>query len=94
MIEYEGQDELLDETEYIEVVVPTNLIEGETLLRCQEVERLDPGQRLRQKRPAEVEVFAASDQIFNPPVHLLRCGEGSFEGIVRPGGGTLSWSCI
>ena len=85
MIEYEGQDELLDKAEYVEVVVPTNVIESETLLWRQEVERLDPGQRLRQKRLAEVQAFVASDQIFDPPVHFFRCCERIFKRVVGPG---------
>src|SRR5215470_14864238 len=72
VIEHEGQNELLDHPESVEIAETANLIE-QYLLRCAEkIERLYPRQRLGHERFGEIEAFVAADNVFNSPVHLYR----------------------
>ncbi len=72
VVEHEGQDELLDEAEHVEVAVAADLVERQPLAGPQEVEPLDAGERLRQERLREVEPLVAADQVLDPPVDPLR----------------------
>src|SRR5262249_14184575 len=72
VVEHEGQDELLDQAEGVEVAVAAGLVLEQALARGEERERLDAGQRLRQEGTREVERVAGTDQVLDLPARLAQ----------------------
>ena len=54
MVEQEGQDELLDQTELVEIAVAADLVQQQLLERRQAVERGDAGERLGHERLVKI----------------------------------------
>src|SRR6185436_201678 len=75
VIEHEGQNELLDHTESVEITVAANLIEQSLLPGAEKIQRLYPRQRLRHERFSEVEPLVATDNVFDSPVCLYGGGQ-------------------
>src|SRR5262245_33978882 len=75
VVDDEGEDELLDEAERREVLVPADLVERPLLGGRQELEALDASEGLGEEGLAEVEPLLASDQVLDAPADLFRRGE-------------------
>jgi hypothetical protein len=54
VIEQEGQDELLDQAELVEIAVAADLVQQQLLARRQAVERRDAGERLGHERLVKI----------------------------------------
>jgi AraC-like DNA-binding protein len=70
VIEHEGQNELLDKAESVEIAEAANLIEQNLLVSTKKIERLYARQRLGHERFSEIEAFVAADNVLNSPVCL------------------------
>src|SRR5215831_20879894 len=67
MVEHERYDELLDQSECVEIAVSPNLVQYTLFLVCQEIDRVHAGQRLGQKWPCEVQPLVAANNVFDAP---------------------------
>ena len=54
VVEQEGQDELLDQAELVEIAVAADLVQQQLLARRQAVERRDAGERLGHERLVKI----------------------------------------
>src|SRR5262249_21744539 len=79
VVEDEGQDELLDEPEHVEVAVAAELVEDQTLAGREELEAFDTGEALGHERPREVEALRVIDQVLDAPGDALRGIEDALE---------------
>src|SRR5262249_40588703 len=71
MIQYEWENEFLDQTENAQVRMTPDLVQLKTLGSCEKVELIRPRQGFRHEWPAEVEPLISADDVFDPPVDFL-----------------------
>src|SRR5687768_5322580 len=93
VVENEGQNELLDEAEGVEIAVATNLIEHDLLLFVKKIERFNSRERLGHERFGEIQALVAADNVFNSPVRLYRCCQSFLIVVISCEHGVLRWVC-
>ena len=71
MVHDEGQDELFDQPEHVEIAVAADLVEDPLLASAQEAELVHAGERFRHEPPAEIQPMLAADNIVDLPVNAL-----------------------
>src|SRR5262245_6167252 len=73
MIDYEGENEFLNEAENAQIRIASNLIERALLILVEKGQRLHSGEGFRHKRFGKIEPFVAADDVFNAPMNSVRC---------------------
>lgn len=81
LVEHEGEDEFLHETEDRKIFVPPYVIEGQPLGVAQPRDRAGPGQRLGQEGPGKIEPGAFGQHILQLPWGPI--ADGKHRGVIE-----------